>query len=121
MEFLVWMFATPDAQTDPYSWGAVLLGHFAIGICLTAVAGWISGAWRGAIIVAVTYAIAWEGGQMLLAGSGIGDSAVDAAAVACGAIMAAGAWRNRGVAVGLAMLVLAAIGMTGVQARRRDQ
>lgn len=56
---------------------------------------------------------------MVLAGSGLADSLVDATAVACGAAVAAGAWRNRGALVGLAMLILAIIGSTGVTRRSR--
>lgn len=115
------MFGTPEAQADPYVWGAALLGHFSIGIFLTAIIGWILGAWRGALIVALAYLILWEGGQMILAGSDLADSLVDAAAVACGTVVAAGAWRNRGEVVALAMLVLAAIGGAGVAQSRDDK
>lgn len=118
LEFLAWMFATPDAQLDPYAWGAALLGHFAIGVFLTAVVGWIAGAWRGAAFVIVGYALAWEGGQMLLAGSTLADSFIDALAVACGAVVAAGAWRQRGAAVGAAMAILALVGAKGIKERR---
>ncbi|WP_108500541.1 hypothetical protein [Paracoccus indicus] len=113
------MFATPEAQLDPYVWGAALLGHFSIGIFLTAVIGWICGAWRGALIVTLAYLFLWEGGQLVFAGSGFTDSLVDATAVACGAAVAAGAWRNRGAVVGLAMLILAIIGTAGVTRRNR--
>lgn len=119
IELLREMFATPEAQLDPYVWGAALLGHFSIGIFLTAIIGWICGAWRGALIVALAYLVIWEGGQMVLAGSGLADSLLDATAVACGAAVAAGAWRNRGVVVGLAMLILAIIGSAGVTRRSR--
>ncbi|WP_304620771.1 hypothetical protein [Paracoccus sediminilitoris] len=115
------MFGTPEAQADPYVWGAALLGHFSIGIFLTAIIGWILGAWRGALIVTLAYLVLWEGGQLILEGSDLSDSLVDATAVACGAAVAAGAWRNCGVAVALAMLVMTAIGGAGVAQRRDDK
>lgn len=119
IDLLCEMFASPEAQPDPYVWGAALLGHFSIGIFLTAVIGWICGARRGALIVALAYLILWEGGQLVLAGSGLADSLADATAVACGAAVAAGAWRNRGAVVGLAMLILAILGTAGVTRRSR--
>jgi len=118
IDFLAWMFATPDAQLDAYSWGAALLGHFAIGVFLTAAVGWLAGAWRGAAIVIVAYALGWEGGQILVAGSALLDSFVDALAVGCGAVVAAGAWSQRGAAVGVAMAILAIVGTAGIKERR---
>lgn len=112
------MLRSPDAQADAYVWGAALLGHFAIGVLATALVGWLAGAWRGAAIVAVGYLLLWEGTQLILYGAGIADNLVDAAAVACGAVVAAGAWRNRGVAVAAALALLAAIGVTGLRNRR---
>lgn len=130
MDFLAWMFATPDAQLDPYTWGAALLGHFAIGVFLTAAVGGMSAlldryadvpkrtVWQSAAIVIAGYLLAWEGGQMLLSGSTLADSFVDAMAVSCGATVAAGAWRQRGAAVGVAMAVLILVGAKGVRDRR---
>lgn len=119
LDFIADMFATPEAQVSAYVWGAALLGHFAIGVFLTAIAGWMAGAWRGALIVATGYAALWEGGQMLIAGSALSDSAVDAAAVACGAFLAAGSWRKRGAVVAAAMAVLTVIGAHGITSRSR--
>nr|WP_111300380.1 hypothetical protein [Paracoccus saliphilus] len=107
------MLRTPEAQLDPYIWGAALLGHFAIGVFLTALVGWRAGAWRGAAIVSVSYLLLWEGAQLAFFGGGLGDSLVDAAAVACGAVVAAAAWRNEGGAVAAALALLAAIGIRG--------
>lgn len=118
IDFLVEMFMAPEAQADAYTWGAVLLAHFTIGVFLTAALGWILGAWRGALVVAVGYAILWEGGQLIFAGADPVDCLVDAGAVALGALVAAGAWRRHGLAVGGALALLAAIGIAGVRRRR---
>ena len=116
---MLWdMLTTPDAQLDAYTWGAALLGHFAIGVFLTAVIGWRAGAWRGAAIASFAYLLLWEGAQVIWFGGGIADGLVDASAVACGAVVAAGAWRNRGAAVGAALALLAAIGIHGTRSRR---
>lgn len=130
LDFLAWMFATPDAQLDPYIWGAALLAHFSIGLALTAAVGGLSAlldryadvpkltVWQSAAIVIAGYSLAWEGGQMLLSGSALADSFVDALAVACGAVVAAGSWRQRGASVAAAMVVLALVGAKGVRTRR---
>ncbi|WP_411839255.1 hypothetical protein [Paracoccus sp. ME4] len=117
IELIIEMLRSPDAQPDAYTWGAALLGHFAIGLILTALIGWRAGAWRGATIVAAGYAALWEGAQLLWFGGGIADGLVDAAAVACGAVAAAGAWRNRGAAVAAALALLATIGAVGIGRR----
>ena len=117
-DFIVSMLQTPDAQPDAYTWGAALLGHFAIGVALTAAVGWALGAWRGVLAVAIFYAIAWEGTQLALYGSTWTDSLIDATAVSCGAVVAAAAWRNHGHAIALALVVMSAIGATGVRKRR---
>ena len=117
-DFIINLLRSPDAQQDAYTWGAALLGHFAIGLILTAVIGWRAGAWRGAAIASVGYLLLWEGAQVAFFGGGIADGLVDAAAVACGAIVAAGAWRNKGAAVVAALGLLAAIGVKGVRDRR---
>lgn len=117
-DFIASMLQTPDAQPDAYTWGAVLLGHFAIGVALTAAVGWALGAWRAAVAVAIVYAIGWEGAQIALYGSTWADSFIDATAVSCGAVVAAAAWRNCGGAIALALVILSAIGATGVRKRR---
>lgn len=99
---MLWdMLTAPDAQADAYTWGAALLGHFAIGLILTALVGWWTGAWRGALIVASGYAALWEGAQLLWFGGGIADGLVDAAAVAA------------------ALMLLAAIGTVGIGRRHK--
>lgn len=118
MDFVLEMLRSPDAQLDAYTWGAALLGHFAIGVFATAGYGWAFGAWRGAAIASVTYLLLWEGAQLALFGGAVADGLVDAAAVACGAVVAAGAWRNKGAAVVAALGLLAAIGVKGVRDRR---
>ena len=118
IDFIWDMLTTPDAQIDAYTWGAALLGHAFIGLCLTALIGWRAGAWRGAAIASAGYVLLWEGAQVVFFGGGIADGLVDGAAVACGAVVAAGAWRNRGAAVAAALALLAAIGVAGVRKRR---
>ncbi|WP_277022292.1 hypothetical protein [Paracoccus hibiscisoli] len=118
MGFLGDLLRTPDAQADAYGWIAALLGHAFIGLFLTAVIGWRAGAWRGAAIASVGYLLLWEGAQVAFFGGGIADGLVDAASVACGAVVAAGAWRNKGAAVGAALALLAVIGVVGVSRRR---
>lgn len=118
LDLIIDMLRSPEAQADAYTWGAALLGHFAIGLILTALIGWRAGAWRGALIVASGYAALWEGAQLLWFDGGIADGLVDAAAVACGAVAAAGAWRNRGAAVAAALALLAAVGTVGTGRRR---
>lgn len=117
-DFIASMLQTPDAQPDAYTWAAALLGHFAIGVALTAAIGWAVGAWRGAVAVAIVYAIAWEGAQIALYGAVWSDSVVDSLAVGSGAVLAAGAWRNKGGAVAAALAVTGAIGWFGVRKRR---
>lgn len=117
-DFVAELLRSPDAQASAYVWGAALLGHFAIGIALTAIVGWVAGAWRGVAIVSAGYLILWEGAQLSFFGGGVSDGLVDATAVACGAVVAAGAWRNRGAAVAAALGLLAAIGVRGVRKRR---
>lgn len=130
LDFIIDMLRSPDAQADDYTWGAALLGHFAIGLILTAAIGAASyladryadvprlTAWQSALIVSAGYAALWEGVQIIWFGGGIADSLVDAAAVACGAVVAAGAWRNKGAAVVASLGLLAMIGVAGVRKRR---
>ena len=112
------MLRSPEAQPDAYIWAAALTGHFAVGIVLTALVGWRVGAWRGAAIVTLGYLMLWEGAQLAVFGGTTADGLVDGAAVACGAVVAAGAWRNKGAAVAGAIAVLSAIGVTGIRRRR---
>lgn len=139
--FIIDLLRSPDAQQDAYTWGAALLGHFAIGLFVTAalaggsallttvsrwIAKWFGSAptipridiWKSAALVGVGYLALWEGAQLALFGGGIADGLVDTAAVTCGAVVAAGAWRNRGAAVGSALALLAVIGVAGVRKRR---
>ncbi|WP_304615828.1 hypothetical protein [Paracoccus sp. (in: a-proteobacteria)] len=130
MDLIREMMQTPDAQADAYTWGAALLGHFAIGVFLTALIGgafatvarWADiprlTAWQAAAVASVAYAALWEGAQLAFFGAGLADCIVDAVAVLCGAVVAAGAWRNRGAAVALAFAILAAIGVAGVRRRK---
>lgn len=118
MGFIRDMLRSPEAQPDAYIWAAALTGHFAVGIVLTAIVGWRAGAWRGAAIVSAAYLLLWEGAQIAFFGGGFADGLVDGAAVACGAVVAAAAWRNKGGAVAAALALLAAIGIHGIRRRR---
>ena len=69
-------------------------------ILLTAIIGWILGAWGDALIVAMDYLILKEGGQIVLAGGNFPDILV----------VATGARLNQGELLALALLVLAGIG-----------
>ena len=117
-DFIASMLQTPDAQPDAYTWAAALLGHFAIGVALTAAVGWALGAWRAVLAVAIVYAIGWEGAQIALYGSTWADSIVDSVAVASGSVVAVGAWRNSGPAVALSLSLLAAVGISGIRKRQ---
>lgn len=116
-DFIASMLQTPDAQADAYTWAAALLGHFAIGVALTAAAGWALGVWRGAAFICAAYALVWEGTQIAFFGSSWSDSFIDTLAVSCGAVVAAGAWRNKGVAVAVSLALMGAVGWSGVKKR----
>lgn len=117
-QFILDMLRTPDAQESAHYWLATLIGHFGVGLFLTALLGWAAGVWRAAVIVSVVYLLAWEGAQLALYDADLSDSLVDAAGVACGAFVAAGAWRNRGAAVAAALSVMVAIGVSGIKRRK---
>jgi predicted anti-sigma-YlaC factor YlaD len=114
------MMQTPDAQNDPYVWAAALMGHFAIGVILTAIFCLIYGAWLGCFSVCVGYFSFWEGAQLMFFGSQPLDSVVDASAVACGSVLAAGAWRHKGYAIAGAVSILGAMGIIGVNRRSKE-
>lgn len=118
MDFLLWMLRSPEAQVDAYGWGAVLLAHFAIGLVLTILLIWPLGARRAAWATIVVYCALWEGAQLAFYGASLSDSAVDALAVACGALVGAGLWTRRLVPTAAALALLAAIGLSGVRKRK---
>lgn len=120
IDLLLEMLRTPEDQADAYVWGAALLGHFAIGLIATALVGTLTNPFTAAAIVSIAYAAAWEGSQMAFFGSTLSDSAIDALAVLCGALVAAGAWRNKGLVVACSMLVLSAVGVAGVHSRQKN-
>ena len=72
IDFLAAMFWSPEAQADPYTWGTVLLAHAAVGAVLAAMASLLTR--RPVLLVSLVYALAWEGGQLALAGAGLADS-----------------------------------------------
>lgn len=135
-DFIRQMLVTPEAQPDAYTWGAALLGHFAIGVFLTGTVAAGSYAIKAllrrvlkfqmahlaaapsAAVAAAAYLLLWEGCQLAFHGATLADSLVDAAAVACGAAVAAGAWHNRGAVVAIAFAILAIIGVRGIKTRK---
>lgn len=118
MDFLLWMLRSPEAQVDAYGWGAVLLAHFAIGLVLTILLIWPLGARRAAWATIVVYCALWEGAQLGFYGASLSDSAVDALAVVCGAVVASGLWTRRFAPLAAALALLAAIGIAGVRNRK---
>lgn len=121
------MFATPEAQSDPYAWAAVLMGHWAIGAGLTALVIALSPfpARRAAIAVSLAYLIGWEGGQLLAAAlhgsvtrALIWDGLLDWTAVTLGAITAAAVWQHRRRVVAAAVAATIII-LTAGTARRK--
>lgn len=133
MEFLRSMFLTPEAQPGAYPWASALFGHAFVGVVLLAVTGalvWaicavlrrvgVAPAWRPSShalgLTLVLYA-AWEGAQVALVGGGVGDAVVDWLAVACGALIAWGAWRTLIIPVGFGLLLLLAVLIDGLLAR----
>lgn len=118
IDLIAEMFFAPEAHESAYDWASALLAHAMIGMALTAAFGWALGAWRGAVIVAFGYAALWEGGQLLFANADLLDSAIDALAVFCGAVIAAAAWRHHGRVVAAAMVLLTVTLWQGVARRK---
>ena len=118
IDLIAEMFFAPEAHESAYDWASALLSHAMIGMALTAVFGWVLGAWRGAAVVAFGYAFLWEGGQLLFANADLSDSAIDALAVLCGSMIAAAAWRHHGRAVAVAMVLLSVTLWQGVARRK---
>ena len=108
---------SPADQADAHYWASVLLAHFTVGLALTAAAGLLTrSVWVAAAIVAAGYAIAWEVCWQAL-GAGVADAAVDTAAVASGALVAAAAWSRKGGAVALVLTGLALGMWRGIRRR----
>ena len=118
--FLREMFATPDAPASAYVWAAALMGHWAIGAGLTMLLVALLGprSWLAAIVVSLVYAAAWEGAQIVFAGSAVWDAILDWVAVTLGALCGAAAWEHRrrliAAIVGTVLLIVTA----GVGKRR---
>lgn len=74
---------------------------------------------RPAPAVSLGYGLLWEGGQLLLAGGGLADGALDWAVVTLGAIAGAAAWSRQGRRLAAALGALAAVLVAGVSGRRR--
>lgn len=118
IELLRQMFAAPEAQADPYTWAAALLGHWAIGAALVVLALAAARPATAATAVSVAYGLLWEGGQLLLAGAAPWDSALDWTAVTLGAITAAATWQHRRRLSAAAIAAVVVILTAGVGKRR---
>ena len=123
------MFATPEAQADPYVWAAALMGHWAIGAGLAAVvvAIWMRGAWASAAWTSIAYLVGWEGSQLFGAAWDLSvavttlllwDSILDWTAVTLGAITAAALWQHRRRIISAAVAATALILTAGVGRRK---
>lgn len=113
------MFRAPEAQSDAYAWAAVLLAHAALGAVLVALASCAPGLRRHPVLaVALAYGLIWEGGQLLLAGAGLADSALDWAAVTLGAMAGRAAWSRQGWRLAGAITAVAIMLWAGVRRRR---
>ncbi len=90
------MFMSPGTPQGDYERMAAAFGHAMIGVLLAAV---LLGALRRRPWLASGLALAiylpWEIGQLLIAGSSLADSAIDAGAVLAGALIAASLWTRR--------------------------
>lgn len=135
MEFLRSMFQTPEAQIEAYPWASALVGHFAVGVILMALVGAVAWAviafwralgrdapWQPSRVALVAccggYAL-WEIAQIVLAGGGIGDALVDWLAVACGALVAFGAWGQLIGPILFGLALLFALLIDGVTKRQK--
>ncbi|ARJ70075.1 hypothetical protein [Paracoccus contaminans] len=123
------MFATPEAQADPYVWAAALMGHWAIGAGLTALimAIWIiREAWNAVAVLSMAYLVGWEGGQLITAAGPqrrlswalVWDGILDWSAVTLGAITAAALWHRRRRLIAAAVAATAVILTAGVGRRK---
>ncbi|MCG6110750.1 MAG: hypothetical protein MEQ74_00995 [Paracoccus sp.] len=90
------MFMSPGTPQGGYERMAAAFGHAMIGVLLTAA---LLGARprRPWLVSGLSLAIylPWEIGQVLIAGSSLTDSAIDAGAVLAGALIAASLWTRR--------------------------
>lgn len=113
------MFWTPEAQSDPYAWAAVLLAHAALGAALVGLAACLPFLRRRPVLMVVlAYGLLWEGGQLLLAGGGLADGLLDWAAVTLGAFAGRAAWDRRGRRMAAAIAVLVVVLVAGISKRR---
>lgn len=122
------MFATPEAQADPYVWAAALMGHWAIGAGLAAwfTVIWPRGVWSAVEVLSMAYLVGWEGGQLIAAAGPQGglswalvwDGVLDWTAVTLGAITAAALWQHRRRIIAVAVAATVFILTAGVGRRK---
>ena len=116
---------TPTDHAGAYEWAAVLLAHGLIGLALVAIVAalmdatdMINDAGRTAwVAVALGYALMWEGAVQRL-GAGLGDAAVDSAAVALGGALGLLAWHRNGMGIAVTMTMFAAFAWNGIRRRK---
>lgn len=119
MGWVLDLFSAPEAQADAYTWAAVALAHAGIGAVLVAAAACLPLLRRRPVLSAsLGYGLLWEGGQLLLAGGGLADGALDWAAVTLGAVAGAAAWSRQGRRLAAALGALAAVLVAGIRRRR---
>lgn len=120
IDLIAEMFLTPEAHQSAYDWASALLAHAMLGVVLAAALGLVFGAYRGAAGAVIGYTLLWEGGQLLFASADFIDSAIDALAFSCGAVIVAAAWERRVGWVAASVILLAFTLWRGV-ARRKDK
>lgn len=122
------MFATPEAQSDPYVWAAALAGHWAIGAGLAGLVMAIlpRGVWSAVAMLSMAYLVGWEGGQLIAAAGPqrglsralVWDGILDWTAVTLGAITAAALWQHRRRIIAAAVAATVVILTAGVGRRK---
>lgn len=95
-DLILEMLASPGTPEGPYERMAAAFGHAMIGVLLTAAVlrRLPARPWRAAVAATAIYAV-WEAAQMIWFGSSLADSAIDAGAALCGALIAASLWARR--------------------------
>lgn len=118
------MFLSPGTPEGAYERAAAAFGHGMIGVLIFGLVMCMrrgSSAWAGAAAAGLAYALTWELAQIAFAGSSVADSAIDAAAVLCGAIIAACLWARTLPFILIAATVLAFLGTIAPKGQDRDR
>lgn len=122
LDLIVEMLSTPGTPEGPYERMAAAFGHGMIGVLLAAAALRFLPArpWRAAAVGTVIYAL-WEAAQVIWFGSSVADSAIDAFATLCGALIAASLWTRRLPTILPIALLLLALGRAMPSDKRRGE